>query len=158
MRRGPIAFVLGLLLATASFAADEPYTFEVEHFLMAPKVGFDKRGRCRVARGRALKAWRVPGFPARIPRFESCLTVSSPGGRGLMDFELAVVDDKGENLLVVEGTIDLGDQGSASQAVTWEHLEIPRAGLYHMLVKVEDQEVARFTMRFSAKKRRRKNR
>jgi hypothetical protein len=126
--------------------------FKVQKHLMAAKVGFDKRGRCQVRRGRALKAWRVPSFPASIPHFESCLIVSSPSERGLMDFEMAVVDGSGEKLLLVEGAIELGHAGSASQAVDWDHLVIPAAGLYHMVVWVEGQEIGRFPMRFTGRK------
>lgn len=127
----------------------QAYHFKITAHLMAPKVGFDKKGRCKVARGRKLKAWRVPRFPAQIPAFESCLTVKSKDARGLMDLEFNILDKAGESLQRVEGAIDLGDKGTASQAVNWEHVEIPQPGLYHMQVLIEGQEVARYPMRFN---------
>lgn len=134
--------------SAASDSQDERYHFKITSHLMAPKVGFDKRGSCKVARGRMLKAWRVNTFPAQIPSFESCLTVRSSDARGLMDLEFNILDKNGESLQRVEGAIDLGDKGSASQAINWEHLEIPAAGLYHMQVIIEGHQVARYPMHF----------
>ena len=122
--------------------------FKLVHHINASKIGFDKRGRCKAIRGRPLKAWRVKRYPVQIPHFETCMTVSSEKGRGLMDFELSVVDKKGEVISMVEGAIDLGHQGKSSQAVDWDHLEIPAAGLYHMRLVIEEQQVAQIPLRF----------
>jgi hypothetical protein len=127
--------------------------FKLVHHINASKIGFNKRGRCKAIRGRPLKAWRVKRFPVQIPHFETCLTVSSKKGRGLMDFELSVVDKNGEAMAMVEGAIDLGHQGQASQAVDWDHLEIPAAGLYHMRLLIEDQQVAKIPLRFKRKRK-----
>jgi hypothetical protein len=122
--------------------------FEVVEHIMAPGMDFGKDGRCRVEQGPAIRLWRLPGFPATISHFESCLTVRSKAERGLVDFELAVVGPKGQVLQLVDGALDLGDLGQASQAVNWDHLEIPTPGRYQMRVVIEGQQVATFPMEF----------
>jgi hypothetical protein len=142
------------MLVVGSFASakDAPKQkakrFKVERNLFASSVHVDQDGLCQTASGVKLKAWYVAGFPAEIPAFESCTTISSASARGGVDIELAIVDRKKRTLLKVDGILDLGSDGRASQAIDWDHLEIPSAGTYYLVVRVEGKVSGRFPMRF----------
>ena len=153
-----MSFILVLPVQASEEEAPVKAVFKVDKHLLATQVGFDKDGRCKATRGRKLKAWRVPGFPATIPHFESCTTVSSPQG-GTVEFRIVVKNPAGEELTSVDGVLELGAEGgkgSASQAINWDDLEIPKAGKYQMVIEVEGQAVARYPLRFS-RSRKKKN-
>ncbi|MBN2498681.1 MAG: hypothetical protein JXR96_29085 [Deltaproteobacteria bacterium] len=148
-------FVILSVLSLACYPAlaEEPAGFRVETHLMGKAVGFDGQGRCSVTRGRAYKSWKVPGFPAKVPHFESCTTIRSSLSDDEVDFSLAIVSPKGEQLRAVDGVLALGSAGQASQAIDWDDLEIPAAGTYRMVLKVDGKVIARFPMQFSAKQK-----
>ena len=145
-----LSFCIGLFVFGFGFKAktENQLEFKVLKHVIAKKVGFDKKGTCKAANGRAIKIWRVPGFPATIPHFESCLTVQSPNARGLVDFEKTLYNKQGEEIMKVEGAVELGITGSASQAVNWDHLEIEKPGIYHMVTKLADKQVSKVSLKF----------
>ena len=157
-----------LIMAFVVFAAipqvradDEPKkkstpVFKITSQLFAQSVNFDKEGHCRAAGGVSLKAWHLPGFPAEIPHFESCTTISSPTTGGEVEFVFSIVDKAGDRLQHVDGVLDLGKVGQVSQAVDWDHLKIPAAGIYYFAIKIEGQEIGRYPMRFNLRKARHK--
>jgi hypothetical protein len=156
--------VIAIVLFTGipvAHAEDEPKTksvpiFKITSQLFARSVGFDKDGHCRAAGGVSLKAWHVPGFPAEIPHFESCTTISSPTTGGEVEFVFSIIDKDGERLQRVDGVMDLGKEGQVSQAVDWDHLKIPAAGIYYFAIKIEGREIGRYPMQFNSRKARHK--
>jgi hypothetical protein len=149
--------VLVTLLAGLPAWADEPEeeqdetrkaSFRIEENVFARSVNVDHQGKCKATSGVALKAWYVPSFPASIPPFESCTTVASDTARGTVDIRLAIVSRKKRTITKIDGVLDLGTDGKATQAIDWDHVEIPAPGTYHLVVRVEGDEVARFPMRF----------
>jgi hypothetical protein len=94
------------------------------------------------------------GFPAEVPPFETCTTISSKTARGEVEFKLAIISKNKEEILVVDGVLDLGIDGRASQAIDWDHVKIPAGGIYHMVVEVEGKRIRKFPMKFALKKRR----
>ena len=154
-----MSFTMVLPVQASEEEAPVKAVFKVDKHLLAAQVGFSKDGQCKATSGRTLKAWRVPGFPAIIPHFESCTTVSSPQG-GTVEFRIVVKNPGGEEVTSVDGVLELGEEGSrgsASQAINWDDLEIPKAGKYHMTVEVEGQEVARYPLRFSRSRKKRRS-
>ncbi len=152
-----MSFILVLPVQASAGEAPVKAVFKVEKHLLAAQVDFGKDGQCKATRGRTLKAWRVPGFPATIPHFESCTTVSSPQG-GTVEFRIVVKNPAGEEVTSVDGVLELGaegSRGSASQAINWDDLEIPKAGKYRMMIEVEGQEVASYPLRFSRSRKKR---
>ncbi|MBW1810051.1 MAG: hypothetical protein JRJ87_17775 [Deltaproteobacteria bacterium] len=140
-----------------AFADDDPKEskpdmFKVEQHLFAHAAHFDGKGQCQAVGKVALKSWWVRGFPAEIPHFETCTTISSKTRKGEIDIDLAVVSKDGDRLLRVGGVLDLGIDGRASQAIDWDHLVVPAAGTYFMQIKIEGNEVARFAMQFKKRK------
>ena len=121
---------------------------KVVKFILANAVEFYPEGHCRVLSGRH-KGWRLPAFPAKVPRFEACFTVKSKQARGLQDFTLSVVDSKGKALESVDGVLDLGVDGQATQVVEWEQLNIPVAGKYRMVIDIKGTKAGVFPMRFT---------
>lgn len=160
---GRLSILAGLLAAIPVLgSAKEPgkkprEEYMVSSHLFARSVGFDKQGHCRAVGGVSLKSWHVPGFPAEIPHFESCTTVSSSTTKGEVDFVFSIVDKDGERLQRVDGVLDLGEEGQASQAIDWDHLKIPSAGVYFFTIKIGDREVGRVPMRFQLRKAGRKH-
>ena len=157
--------LLFCLLATWALAqafaqdapADEPeHRYKVEQHIFARSVHIDREGRCKKAANTQIKAWYVLGFPANIPPFESCTTIASKTARGEVDIKLSIVSKDKENVLIVDGVLDLGIDGKASQAIDWDHLKIPAGGIYHMVIEVEGKKIARFPMRFALKKKRKR--
>ncbi|MBW2702610.1 MAG: hypothetical protein JRF33_17460 [Deltaproteobacteria bacterium] len=152
-----MSFTMVLPAQASEEEAPVKAVFKVDKHLLAAQVDFGKDGRCKASRGRTLKAWRVPGFPATIPHFESCTTVSSPQG-GTVEFRIVVKNPAGEEVTSVNGVLELGEEGSkgsASQAINWDDLEIPKAGKYHMVIEVEGEELARYPLRFSRSRKKR---
>jgi hypothetical protein len=113
---------------------------------------------CKAAGKRQLRAWYVAGFPAEIPPFESCTTISSSTTSGDVSIELTIFDPRGRSILRIDGVLELPEDGKASQAVDWDHVKIPSPGKYFMEVKIEDKKVGRFPMLFKKRggRRRRK--
>jgi hypothetical protein len=146
-----LSVCLGLVLLSAWGArANEPKkqaSYKVIDFVLAKSVDFDAEGHCRTRAGR-LKAWRLPAFPAKIPHFETCFTVKAKADQGMLDFTLSVVDGKGKDIQSVDGVLDSGVDGQATQVVEWEHLNIPAAGKYRMVVEVKGKKAGSFPMRF----------
>lgn len=126
----------------------EKLSFKVKQFINSHSVDFDRKGRCKSVDGILMREWRVPSFPAAIPHFETCISITSTTTKGLVDFELVVQDGRGHSITSVEGAIDLGDSGAASQAVDWDHLEIPRAGKYYMRLEVQGKRFGSYRMLF----------
>ncbi len=152
-----MSVILVLPVQASEEEAPVKAVYKVDKHLLAAQVDFGKNGQCKASRGRTLKSWRVPGFPATIPHFESCTTVSSPQG-GTVEFRIVVKNPAGEEVTSVDGVLELGaegSKGSASQAINWDNLEIPKAGKYHMTIEVEGQEVARYPLRFSRSRKKR---
>ena len=146
-----MAVLCGLISVAAAAGeppGEDPATYKLEDHLFARSVHMDGDGRCQATGGVKLKAWYVAGFPASIPPFESCTTIASDTGRGTVDIELAVVDARRRTLQKVDGVLDLGSDGKATQAIDWDHLEVPGPGLYHMVIKVDGQEIGRYPMKF----------
>ncbi len=147
------------LFATATFAQEPPekepeHRFEVEQHLFARSVHIDREGHCQKTANTRIKTWYVLGFPAEIPPFESCTTIASKTARGEVEIKLSIVSKDKQSVLVVDGILDLGIDGKASQAIDWDHVKIPAGGIYHMLIEVEGKRVAKFSMRFALKKKR----
>ncbi len=148
------AVLLSLLVAgsTANQNKDaqkhEKLSFKTMQFINSHSVDFDKKGRCKAVDGVLMREWRVPSYPAAIPHFETCISVSSNTTSGLVDFKLVIKNSKGRSITSVEGAMDLGDTGAASQAVDWDHLEIPRAGVYHMQLFVQGKKTGNYRMVF----------
>jgi len=165
MRRCLIAALMLLVAGLPVRAQDEEETeteekikhhFKVNKHLFATSVYADAKGMCKAMGDRQLKAWYVLGFPAEIPPFESCTTISSKTTHGDVDIELTVEDKNGRSILRIDGVLELPEDGKASQAVDWDHLKIPAPGKYFMVVEIEGQKVGRFPMIFKQKKGRRK--
>ena len=134
----------------------KPGIFKVEQHLFAHAAHFDGKGHCQAVGKVALKSWWVRGLPAEIPHFETCTTVSSKTHKGEVDIDLAIISKDGDRLLRVGGVLDLGIDGRASQAIDWDHLVVPAAGIYFMQIKIEGNEVARFAMPFKKRKAKKK--
>jgi hypothetical protein len=160
MVRLTILAVLTFFCIQPAIAAEETKggqaVFKVDRNVFAAGIHFDGKGKCLAVGGVSLKAWYVAGFPAEIPHFESCTTISSTTTKGEVEIDLSIVDKHGDRLLRVDGVLDLGIDGKASQAIDWDHLKVPEAGTYHFVVKVENKEVARFPMTFKMGKKKRK--
>jgi hypothetical protein len=129
-------------------AQQEVHKFKVERHLFAKSVYTDNKGMCQAQGKMQLKAWYVRGFPAEIPPFESCTTISSSTTSGDVDIELTIEDSKSRSILRIDGVLDLPENGKSSQAIDWDHLKIPAPGKYFMVIKVEGQKVGRFPMLF----------
>ncbi len=142
------------LISVPAWAADKAVAkpranFKVDNHFFASGIHFDKEGRCHPVGKTKLKSWQVRAFPAEIPHFESCTTISSPQLRGEVDIALSVTGKSAKkSLLKIEGVLSLGSEGKACQAVDWDHLLIPSAGLYHLEVKVDGRRIKRIPMRF----------
>ena len=138
--------------------ADEEveHRFKVERHLFARSINIGKDGHCLPTKNTQIKAWYVLGFPAEVPPFETCTTISSKTARGEVEFKLAIVSKNKEEILVVDGVIDLGIDGKASQAIDWDHVKVPAGGIYHMVVEVEGKRIKKFPMKFALKKRRKR--
>jgi hypothetical protein len=145
-----LVFVWGVPARSAEPAAP---TFKVERNLFGSRVAVDARGRCAAPRGQELKVWYVTGFPATLPRFESCTTLSSPTARGEAVVNLRIVGPEGL-VREVEGVLDLGPQGKAHQAVGWDDIELPSPGKYALEVEVDGQVVTRLPMRVEQRRAR----
>ncbi len=147
--------LLGVLGLAAGAAAEDapaaPAAFRVEHHLFGARTDADARGRCRARGGREIRTWYVAGFPAALPRFESCVVIGSPQARGDVLIGLRVVGPLGM-LQEVEGALDLGTAGRGVQVVAWDGLELPQAGAYFLEVEVDGQPVARLPMRVQVRK------
>lgn len=148
------------LFSPAVFAQDaeeeREHKFKVERHLFARSINIGKDGQCLPMKNTQIKAWYVLGFPAEVPPFETCTTISSKTGRGEVEFKLSIVSKDQEQVLVVDGVLDLGIDGKASQAIDWDHVKIPAGGIYHMVVEVEGQRIKKFPMRFALKKRKKR--
>jgi len=117
--------------------------------IFATRVGFDSQGHCLAQRGKPLKHWRLPGFPARIPAFESCTTIKSSQGSREVDFVMRIKDVNGQVLQKIDGVLALSENGLASQALSWEHLTVDKPGRYLFEVEVDGQLAGRIPMRFT---------
>lgn len=149
-----VIFCFISVLASAQEAEEKvEHKFKVERHLFARSIHIGKDGQCLPTKNTQIKAWYVLGFPAEVPPFESCTTISSKTARGEVEFKLAIVSKSKEEILVVDGVLDLGIDGRASQAVDWDHVKIPSGGIYHMMVEVEGKLVKKFPMKFALKKR-----
>lgn len=148
------------LFASTAFAQEEgeerEHKFKVERHLFARSIHIGKDGMCLPIKNTQIKAWYVLGFPAEVPPFETCTTISSKTARGEVEFKLTIVSKGKEEILVVDGVLDLGIDGQASQAIDWDHVKIPAGGIYHMLVEVEGKRIKKFPMKFALKKRRKR--
>ena len=67
------------------------HKFKVERHLFARSIHIDKDGLCLPTKNTQIKAWYVQGFPAEVPPFETCTTISSKTARGEVEFKLAIV-------------------------------------------------------------------
>jgi hypothetical protein len=135
---------------------EREHRFKVEQHLFARSINIGKDGRCQPSKNTQIKAWYVLGFPAEVPPFETCTTISSKTARGEVEFRISIVSRNKESILVVDGVLDLGVDGKASQAIDWDHVKIPAGGVYYMLVEVEGKRVKRIPMKFALKKRRKR--
>lgn len=153
----PVFFCLlsSVVFAQGSEEAKE-HVFRVEQHLFARSIHIGPDGLCPPAKNTRIRAWYVLGFPADIPPFETCTTISSKTARGEVEFRLSIVDKDQNSILFVDGVLDLGIDGKASQAVDWDHLKIPAGGTYLMVVEIEGKRAAKFPMRFSLKKRKKR--
>jgi hypothetical protein len=149
-----LSFSILLLLAksTLGLAAEEEPSgakakIKIERYVMATQVGVDEGGRCKAKKGPQIKEWRMPEFPAHIAHLETCVTVSSKKSRGLVDIVMEIQSPGGKMLLSVEGNLNLGSSGMASQTVSWDDLQVESPGVYQLVLKVDEQEVARFPMK-----------
>jgi len=159
MRLACISLIFCFLSAPvwAQEAGDEvQHKFKVEKHLFARSIHIGKDGLCLSTKNTQIKAWYVQGFPAEVPPFESCTTISSKTARGEVDFKLAIVSKGKEEILVVDGVLDLGIDGRASQAIDWDHVKIPAGGIYYMVVEVEGKPIKKFPMKFALHKRRKR--
>jgi hypothetical protein len=132
------------------------HKFKVERHLFARSIHIGKDGLCLPTKNTQIKAWYVQGFPAEVPPFETCTTISSKTARGEVAFKLAIVSKGKEEILVVDGVLDLGIDGRASQAIDWDHVKIPSGGIYHMVVEVEGKRIKKFPMKFALKQKRKR--
>jgi hypothetical protein len=135
---------------------EREHRFKVEQHLFARSINIGKDGQCQPSKNTQIKAWYVLGFPAEVPPFETCTTISSKTARGEVEFRISIVSRSKESILVVDGVLDLGIDGRASQAIDWDHVKIPAGGVYHMVVEVEGKRVKKFPMKFALKKRRKR--
>ena len=128
-------------------------SYKVAKHFFASGIHFDKEGFCHPVGKTKMKSWQVRAFPAEIPHFESCTIISSPQVRGEVDIELSIAGKQAKKpLLRIDGVLALGTDGKACQAVDWDHLVIPAAGLYHLTVKVDGRKIKRIPMRFSRRR------
>ncbi|MFC1654744.1 hypothetical protein ACFL2F_02965 [Myxococcota bacterium] len=150
-------FCLFSLMVFAQEAEEKrEHKYKVERHLFARSINIGKDGQCQPRKNTQIKAWYVLGFPAEVPPFETCTTISSKTGKGEVEFKLSIVSKDKEKILVVDGVLDLGIDGKASQAIDWDHVKIPAGGIYHMVVEVEGKRVRKFPMKFALKKRRKR--
>jgi len=156
MRLACFSIIFCILSATAwAQEAEEvvEHKFKVERHLFARSIHIGKDGQCLPTKNTQIKAWYVLGFPAEVPPFETCTTISSKTARGEVEFKLAIVSRSKEEILVVDGVLDLGIDGKASQAIDWDHVKIPAGGVYQMVIQVEGKPIKKVPMKFVLKKR-----
>jgi hypothetical protein len=157
MRLAVIPLFFCLLSSSVSAQEDasgeREHKYKVDRHLFASNIHIGRDGLCEPSKNTQIKAWYVLGFPAEIPPFESCTTISSKTARGEVEFKLAIVGKDKTSILAVDGVLDLGIDGKASQAIDWDHVKIPAGGTYQMVIEVEGKRVASFPMRFTLKKR-----
>jgi hypothetical protein len=161
MRLAVISLLFCFLPASAwAQEAEEEveHRFKVERHLFARAIHIGKDGQCLPTKNTQIKAWYVLGFPAEVPPFETCTTISSKTARGEVEFKLSIVSKGKEEILVVDGVLDLGIDGQASQAIDWDHVKVPAGGIYHMVVEVEGKRIKKFPMKFALKKKKRRRR
>jgi len=153
----PVIFcVLSAPLWAQEASEEAVHKFKVERHLFARSIHIGKDGLCLPAKNTQIKAWYVQGFPAEVPPFETCTTISSKTARGEVEFKLAIVSRSKEEILVVDGVLDLGIDGKASQAIDWDHVKVPSGGIYHMVVEVEGKRIKKFPMKFALRKKKRR--
>lgn len=119
--------------------------------IFAEAVDFNAEGRCVARDKRAIRSWRLPGFPATIPHFESCTTIEVKNMQGEAEFSMTIVDSRGKRLQKVEGVLVLSPEGKASQAAEWDHLTIPTPGTYYLLITIAGTDAKRIPLNFSKK-------
>ncbi len=153
---GVVTLLLLLLIATPAFGQQksnapnkEKLSFKTRQFINSHSVDFDTKGRCKAVDGILMRKWKVKSFPALISHFETCISVTSTTTSGMVNFELVIQDKLGRSISSVEGVMDLGDSGAASQAVDWDHLEIPKAGVYYMRLVLQGKRIGKYKMVFT---------
>lgn len=142
----------GLLGQAATAGTAGKVSYRVTSNIFAARVGFDTQGHCRAQTGKPFRSWRLPGFPASVPPFESCTTVKSSQQAREVDFIMRIKDSTGRVVQKIDGVLALSENGLASQAVSWEHLKLEKPGKYWFEVEVERQLAGRFPMLFTRRR------